>query len=694
MNKDSSEWRQHEKRNNKIMVQNSYSSKFTALKNMNSKIKNLILSKFSLLLIFFALAPIIHADNFQASIQAVEAGKSQTAMPHWWGFNPQDSTMALQAAINSGASKIIIKKMASPWIVRPIKLKSDQEIIFEEGVEIHAKKGAFKSIYDCLFTAANCKNITLTGKNTKLIMHKKDYHNASQYKKSEWRHGISLLSCENISIKGLTIKDSGGDGIYIGILNKAKNYCKNIKIENVVCDGNNRQGISVISVENLLVKDSKLINTNGTDPMAGIDFEPNKPEQRLVNCVVENCEIYGNANSGITTYIKLDKKSAPPVSITVKKCLIKNNKNGIAFSAPTGLHSVKGPVEGLIEIKDCLVEGFRGSSVLFENFRADSFKVIFEDCVFKNESASTPIEIVAASGTANPMGNLNFTNCKVVDKNKNQLIEFTTNHAPDMKLVNLTGSIIFNNTKIDLPEYIKQKGWDKSSEYTIGKIHLKQLKYSKRQTNSPATEVKDKLVFRSEVSFLFAANKNRKISFDFDYNMINRRKHNMKVSLESPAGVKTFLNDAIPDQDNHYSLIPEETGIFKVTCNPAGNTVSMEKSNVPYSISLPESGFLNLFVPQQPVYFDIPAGVTKLRIMVSGQSQRETVDIKIKLQRKIIGQARQISNPHFFDLTIKPASYPRTGVIEFNNAVEDVMIKIMAPILPIISVNEQGIVTQ
>ena len=267
-------------------------------------------TKASLILGFIILTfltPLFAISN-EEKIAEVKSGKIKEARAEWWGFDKNDSTEALQKAINSGASKVIVSKMDSPWLIRPVQLQSNQEIIFEKGVIVRALPGAYKNIYDCLFQTRGKKNIILRG-DAVLMMNKKDYQDKNKYKRSEWRHAISLLSCENIKIIGLTIKNSGGDGIYVGILRekgkKHLNYCKNILIDKVICDNNNRQGISVISVENLLIRDSQMNNTAGTAPMAGIDFEPNNRNERLVNCVMENCSFKGNKVYGFFNLLNI-----------------------------------------------------------------------------------------------------------------------------------------------------------------------------------------------------------------------------------------------------------------------------------------------------------------------------------------------------------------------------------------------------
>lgn len=59
----------------------------------------------------------------------------------------------------------------------------------------------------------------------------------------------------------------------------------NIIVDNVICDGNNRQGISVSSVIGLTVTNSQFINTQGALPESGVDFEPFRRYQPMQNVV-------------------------------------------------------------------------------------------------------------------------------------------------------------------------------------------------------------------------------------------------------------------------------------------------------------------------------------------------------------------------------------------------------------------------
>ncbi|NCU33686.1 MAG: right-handed parallel beta-helix repeat-containing protein, partial [Candidatus Moranbacteria bacterium] len=248
------------------------------------------------------------AGGHDKELAEIKEGQRIEAKASWWGFNKEDSTQFLQAAIDSGVKKLVVDNTGDDWVIEPVSLADDQEIVFEKGVVVIAKKNSFKKTTDSLFTARCKKNIILRGEGGVVLkMRKTDYHDVKFYAKGEWRNAISLLSSENIKIQNLTLLSSGGDGIYIGRVNGEKmNYCKNVLIDNVVCDDNNRQGISVISAENLIVRNSVFKNTRGAPPEAGIDFEPNEQGERLVNCLVENCRFEENNGKGIDMFLKTD----------------------------------------------------------------------------------------------------------------------------------------------------------------------------------------------------------------------------------------------------------------------------------------------------------------------------------------------------------------------------------------------------
>ena len=213
------------------------------------------------------------------------------------GYNPTDVTATLQSAINSGQD-IWVPNMGTDWVITPIILtRNNQEIRFEEGVVVSAKAGSFLGGSDTLFLAASKHDVTLSGYGATFRMRQDDY-TQSPYPVSEHRHAVVLSDATNFDILGITIEDTGGDGIYVGA--GSSTFSQNVTIKDVTIDNAYRNGISVISADGVLIEDTVVINTSGTSPQSGIDIEPNFVTQTIQNIVIRDSVIMNNAWFGIT----------------------------------------------------------------------------------------------------------------------------------------------------------------------------------------------------------------------------------------------------------------------------------------------------------------------------------------------------------------------------------------------------------
>jgi hypothetical protein len=350
-------------------------------------------------------------------VREVLDGKRSEARVSWWGFDAKDSTEFLQNAINSKARKLIIDRQTSAWITRPLAGVNNQEIVFEAGTELVALKGAFHASGDCLLSFQQCTNVIVRGekedggKSARIRMHKEDYQSGA-YEKSEWRHGLSCSGCQNVLIQDLTIEKTGGDGIYLGSTwDKHPNLY--VVIRRVDCNDNHRQGISVISVKDLLIEHCRLRNTDGTDPRSGIDFEPNSPDDSLINCVVRHCIAENNAGTGYQICPQSMSSRSKPISIYLENCVSRNNKQHAIHlcSAP------KDPPGGLLRITHLVSEndGMAGLAVQFNPYNA--VRIELEDTVIRDSARKDtffhPIYVQGAN--SDPAGNIHFKNVTIID---------------------------------------------------------------------------------------------------------------------------------------------------------------------------------------------------------------------------------------------------------------------------------------
>ena len=244
-------------------------------------------------------------------------------------FNERDATRALQAAVDSGAKKIWVPDMGKPWLINMIKLRSNREILLEKGVVIETKPGSGFYQGGHLFRGSKLENVTIKGYGATLKMRRDLFLGGKPYKRTEHRHAIVIYASKNVKFLGLTIKNTGGDGIMIGGLTR-KSFCKGVMIKDVRISNAYRNAISVISAENLTIDNAVLINTNGTSPQEGIDFEPDFETQRIVNFAVRNCIIMNNKRlgicfpvSGLLTASKRER--GIPITGVIENCTIYNN---------------------------------------------------------------------------------------------------------------------------------------------------------------------------------------------------------------------------------------------------------------------------------------------------------------------------------------------------------------------------------
>ncbi len=359
-------------------------------------------------ILFLVLASARTTEAAQVSVTAVDlvkAGKIDIARASWWGFDPEDATECLQAAIDSKVKTLIIDNVGKSWIVRPIRLTSNQKIIFEPGVEVLAKAGEFRGPADSLFTASNAENIEIIGYGAIVCMRRDDYANAP-YKKAEWRMALALRSCRNVKIYGLTLAESGGDGIYLGVGTRGVPN-RDIVIKDVTCDRNYRQGISVISAERLLIENVSLTNTSGTAPQSGIDLEPNQADERLVDITIRNCTTQGNSGFGYQFHLTSLKASSKPVSIRVENCRSFDDKVG-SLQITTG-RNVEDAVRGVIEFVRCEFNGGGNQGIGIDGNAGGACNIKFEDCVVENASlCKPPVSPVTISGPAQGISFLNL----------------------------------------------------------------------------------------------------------------------------------------------------------------------------------------------------------------------------------------------------------------------------------------------
>ena len=258
-----------------------------------------------------------------------------------FGFDAGDSTRFIQAALDSGLPEILIDRQETPWFVRPLSVRSGQTVLLDEGAVVMAKQGEFKGKNDVLVSCRAVTNVVLRGlgKGATFRMRIADYQ-GPDYMHGEWRHALRMSGVCNVHVENLTFADSGGDGIYVGSVDATRQISRNVVIRDCICDNNNRQGISVISADGLLIERTVMKNTRGTAPKSGIDFEPNLPWEKLRHVYMRDCVTENNAGAGYEFALNyLDDTSEAP-TIVLENCPERRTVTRSGFSRRPRLGSI------------------------------------------------------------------------------------------------------------------------------------------------------------------------------------------------------------------------------------------------------------------------------------------------------------------------------------------------------------------
>jgi hypothetical protein len=592
----------------------------------------------------------------EQAIAGVRDGRIETARASWWGFDPADATQSLQAALNSKAKKVLVEKMSGPWIVTAIELPSNKEIVFERDVVVEAKRGAFLGKGDCLFVAKGCKRLAIRGEGATFLMHKADYHRPP-YQPAEWRHALSIRECDDVTVEGLTLKESGGDGIYLGAgSGDAANRA--VTIRNVVCDGNNRQGISVITAQNLLIEDCVFRDTRGTAPEAGIDFEPNRPEERLVNCVLRNCRSENNAGQAYHLYLGSMNESSTPVSIRFENCTSKTcgrYSTYVAVANREGLRTVRGSIEYV----DCRFEADAARGVYIRGNEADGCRVRFERCqIIRRDGPDAklaPITIQAPRRPDLDAGNIDFVDCTIRDTIPRRPLALAA--SPLTRLRNISGSLTHEtpqgSTKFTLDD-AQLAAWfpEQGLVDDIPRVVFDWRKAKPLALQASKVDGGASFRLRRQAALIVWGEAAQGVELAVKFEPVgNHTPSPGTMTLTTPGGESKPLKPTEGDGQMLYTFTPQATGPHRLQWQgDSRTTLRPVRCSAPAAI-LSESLGAELFRPTGRLYVPVPSGIARFAIQVVGSGTAETVKATVHdASDQVAAEQDNIALPHLFVL--------------------------------------------
>lgn len=239
-----------------------------------------------------------------------------------------------------------------------VQLKSQTNIVLNANIQ--HEPTSFKG--GNIFFVNDCHDVAFMGKGHLIG----DIRN-HQDKGGECIYGIWICNASNVSVKNITCEEFWGDGIYIypgGIKHTPNNICDKIVIDNVTCNNNRRQGLSIVGGTNIIVKNSRFTNTGAiqyTPPSAGIDVEPaTEYGYDVDNLFIENCYFEGNGPikyAGKKDLLVYGNKGKVFVSnCEFKRVILATSGNVLFNNCSIDTLKTKGETIDKITIKDCKID--------------------------------------------------------------------------------------------------------------------------------------------------------------------------------------------------------------------------------------------------------------------------------------------------------------------------------------------------
>lgn len=258
--------------------------------------------------------------------------------------------------------------------------------------------------------------IDLTGSDNVRVVNcnligEKDTHTGST---GEFGMGVFMRNASNITIDGGNISKCWGDGIYLGqISNVGTN--KNITFNNVVCDDNSRNGITIISGDGVYGGNCELTNTIRIAPGAGLGIEPNNDDGTLERIHFVNLKTGGNLGAGF--YVTTTHHSAVAyntIDISIQNHIDDGSYQGATISRwfTAGL--------GSIRITDAIYKNNNVNGIQIRRWSSDGPKVILDSPTIIDanrdgkltEDDGAPIGVLTLTGEtpSTGSGNVEITN--------------------------------------------------------------------------------------------------------------------------------------------------------------------------------------------------------------------------------------------------------------------------------------------
>lgn len=211
--------------------------------------------------------------------------------------------------------------------------KDNVTLIGEEGASLLVKD---PSVAICVYSKPNdiehsVKNIRIEGLTFRSENDRKDFY--------EFFHTIKMLGATDVLVSNCKFFDFWGDAISLSHYGdtpdtgeRTRNSHVGIK-DNYIDGGNhnNRNGVSIISGEYVVVENNVFVETSRNNMPGSIDIEANNSAYTVENIVIRNNVIQGCKGGVGSICIVSNDREAPATKIQIKDNIISDTYRGVCF---------------------------------------------------------------------------------------------------------------------------------------------------------------------------------------------------------------------------------------------------------------------------------------------------------------------------------------------------------------------------
>lgn len=379
------------------------------------------------------------------------------------GDGVTDDTTAIKNAFLKGGH--IVFTEGTYLVNEDINVLSNTYVEFKDGA-ILKRKATNEDTY-FMFNVVNKNNITF--KNVHLIGDR-DSHTGTT---GEWGYGFNICSSQHINILDCVIEKTWGDGIYIGYsyYTNPSQEPKFITVENSKILNCSRNGISLCSGEEIIVRNTYITGSNRTNPKAGIDIETEGPADTtpyLKNIIIDHVTTEVN-NIGIG------------VSVSNHNCENINISNHLSIGESSGFCIWNLNSSGTINYENSKIVKCYSAGILVANKSINNhllLKNIIVDTTLKSDTTHNFNGTIVFIVDTDNQGNVTIDNVDFIKTYKGysftDLICFRSDNGSDyvmknikIKNIDTTNYLSCKYADTETTELVNANFKSKSDYYTI-----------------------------------------------------------------------------------------------------------------------------------------------------------------------------------------------------------------------------------